>query len=376
MTIDRNDSQFRLSKIRSLVRVLTGRRSTNQISDDEVDIRINQFYTLKLPFIVDSRLFRGSWEFSTLKYASEYYLEKEVLSIGNVAFVNGTSIRIFKDDVLFYQTFPKSFSGVSSEIGTGDGATVAFSGTLNVAQVTGSVVITDDTEVFEKRPDIFITTASQASPCVITTEKAHNLSSGDAVQITDMGVGMSELENRRSTVTVLSSTTFQLDSVDSSEFESYLMGGRVIPLSVVLLEGSLGGTGRITVSSGAYSITFDSAPSSGQAIKASYESQTAGQPTAALLTQDKLIFTPMPDTSYLVQIPCKKSPPHLLNDQDELIHEGFSYLIAYGTAIDLLNEFGQHDAAENLQIEFRRLKNLASIMNARETTNTRSTPSF
>lgn len=72
--------------------------------------------------------------------------------------------------------------------------------------------------------NIAIDAASQSNPCIITTNVAHNLKTGD--QITIFGItGMTELNGIQAFVTVLTSTTFSLNGIDSSAYTAYVSGG-------------------------------------------------------------------------------------------------------------------------------------------------------
>lgn len=68
-----------------------------------------------------------------------------------------------------------------------------------------------------------ITAATQANPCQITAS-SHGLSTGSYVQITSVG-GMTQINDKMFTVTVVDSSNFTLDGVDSSAFGAYTSGG-------------------------------------------------------------------------------------------------------------------------------------------------------
>ena len=77
---------------------------------------------------------------------------------------------------------------------------------------------------------VAITNATQANPVVVTSA-IHGLVTGDQVHIDDV-VGMTELNNQRYKVTVLSTTTFELAStggadLDGTAFTAYISGGTV-----------------------------------------------------------------------------------------------------------------------------------------------------
>jgi hypothetical protein len=68
-----------------------------------------------------------------------------------------------------------------------------------------------------------ITGLTAVSPAVVTSA-GHGLTTGDEVHITDV-VGMTEINDRVFTVTVVSSSTFSLDGVDSSDYTAYSSAG-------------------------------------------------------------------------------------------------------------------------------------------------------
>ena len=74
--------------------------------------------------------------------------------------------------------------------------------------------------------NIAIDNASQDFPCVITTEIAHNLQSGDQVNLFKVG-GMTQLNGIVAFVTVITPTSFSLNGIDSTGYTAYTSGGYV-----------------------------------------------------------------------------------------------------------------------------------------------------
>lgn len=70
-----------------------------------------------------------------------------------------------------------------------------------------------------------ITDITQANPGVVTTEYDHGLTTGDQVQLDEI-VGMAGLNEFYFTVTVLTSTTFEIDQ-DTTGYSAYTSGGEV-----------------------------------------------------------------------------------------------------------------------------------------------------
>jgi len=87
-----------------------------------------------------------------------------------------------------------------------------------------------------------ITGITQADPCVVTAV-AHGMATGWQVVVSDLGSdmptarGMSQLNNSRFSITVLTADTFSLqdvisgEDIDSSAYTAYVEGGSVIGIS-------------------------------------------------------------------------------------------------------------------------------------------------
>lgn len=376
MAITANDVRWTLADIRSKVRKLTGRPSTNQVTDNTLDEYINRYYTQDLPSQLGPRDADSWWRLSTLVNVQRYSNEDGNFNLYGPLYINGDEAELFTDPVSFYQKYPKSFVTRESA-GTGDGSTATFTGTLGQTPINPeAIVFDDDFETLTPRPLPKITNISQAATAIVTTERAHNLTTGDQVKIIGVRNGMVEIDNVQSTVTVNTSTTFQLDSVNSSNFTPYQSGGEVLPIEFALLAGDFGGSGRVTLASGAFSITFNSAPADGQDLRASYEAFDVGIPVAALFYDRSLVFSPTPDGSYLVESKIKKRPSPLLAETDAILFNDWGKLIAYGASIDFLYDEAQQDAAMVLEAQFRRLLITAKRRDITAIQDERSVPRF
>lgn len=376
MAITADEVHWKLSEIRSKVRKLTGRPSVNQISDNEVDKYINRFYTQDLMALLQLDEVQSYWRFETMVNVSDYAFRKQDYALEGPVYINGEPADLSRDPTTFHAKHPMLFSTRESA-GTGDGATTTFTGTLSKTTVNAeNIIFDDDSEALRVKPRGKITAVSKASPAVVTTEEAHGLTNGDTVKIMDMRAGMTELDNVQTTITSVTTTTFQLDNIDSSSFTTYTSGGTVYPVSVALLEGDQGGSGRVTLSSGAFSITFNTAPADGQALVASYEFSSAARPIAALAYDNQLHFHPVPDGSYQVQVSVRGRPAPLVADSDALASDAWGKLVAYGAAVDLLNDHGQQEGAALIERQFRVQQLLAQRKSLINRSDERSVPRF
>ena len=69
-----------------------------------------------------------------------------------------------------------------------------------------------------------------------------------------------------------------------------------------VLTGSLGGSGTVDYTTGAIAVTFNTAPTNGQVIQASFIQYRAGMPTAVLMFDNQFRFFPIPDRAYRFRI--------------------------------------------------------------------------
>jgi hypothetical protein len=76
-----------------------------------------------------------------------------------------------------------------------------------------------------------ITNITQANPAVVTSA-GHGLTTGDSVEIVNV-LGMVEINDQHSRVTVVDANSFQLDWIDSTGYTSYTSGGTATPGTVV-----------------------------------------------------------------------------------------------------------------------------------------------
>lgn len=80
------------------------------------------------------------------------------------------------------------------------------------------------TEYGADSPSLHITAITKADPAVVTTQAAHGLSDGDVVKISGVA-GMTEVNDEAFIVNSLTSTTFELVGVDSTNYGTFTASG-------------------------------------------------------------------------------------------------------------------------------------------------------
>jgi len=285
-----------LASIRTKVRRLSGRLSTNQLSDSEVLDYINEFYQETLLGELNLRELESWWEFNTSVNDESYSLTSTTDYImGEPVYVFGTEVDFYRDPASFYKTYPQTYKEES--VGTGDGSTVVFSGTANDIPINpGTVVIDDGLETF---------TASSG-----------------------------------------------------------------------VLTGDLGGTGTINNTTGVWSVTFNTAPDSGDDIRLQYEYWNTGRPAACLWYENELVLRPVPDAVYPVKLQRSKIPTSFSSDSDTPLYNDWGKLIAYGAALDILKDYEGAAVAQRLEPEYRHQLNIINRRNLKLLTGERALPSF
>lgn len=167
----------------------------------------------------------------------------------------------------------------SEDVGTGDGVTTTFTGTLAFKAAAPKKTAHFMRIAASVGTLKAITGITQATSPTVTAI-AHGLSIGDSVVIQGV-VGMTQINNRIAIVaTVPTADTFTID-IDTTGFTAYGSGGFVGRAELFTddrsggLTGSLGGTGTMNYATGAFSITFSSAPANGAEVVADYYTEDA-----------------------------------------------------------------------------------------------------
>jgi len=120
-----------------------------------------------------------------------------------------------------------------------------------------------------------------------------------------------------------------------------------------VLTGNQGGTGTVDYETGAISVTFNTAPISGQGIYASFVQQITGKPTAILMYNNQFKMYPVPDRAYrirlkawtleLVRPASGANQETFINATDRPLLDEWGPCIAFGTARRIVSDFGELD---------------------------------
>jgi hypothetical protein len=137
-----------LSEIRQKIRQVTGRFSPQELSNEELDEYVNKYFQYTFPAELKLERFHTYYEFLTSANTQSYTLPDGYVNFENPATIDYQLLLWYQDPAAFFENNPQNVA--SQTIGTGDGATVLFTGTAsNFPILPDTAVITDNTEVFE-----------------------------------------------------------------------------------------------------------------------------------------------------------------------------------------------------------------------------------
>ena len=132
----------------------------------------------------------------------------------------------------------------------------------------------------------------------------------------------------------------------------------------------------VNYSTGGITVNFNTAPANGQNIYLSYETFSAGRPTAVLLYNNQFQFYPPPDTAYRFKLKAYAVVTPLSNATDRPELDQWGPCIAYGAARDILADLGEMDAYAEITALYK--EQLAYVLKKtnQNLLNTRAAPNF
>lgn len=329
-------TQWNLSRMRNTVRKITGKLDPSQIPDSSnssiaisptnqpgIDDFINDFYLYDLDEHLRLLPLRVFYKFNTVPNVGTYSLPSN-LSLTNPApvyfqaeppiYCDGYEIGWYQQPQVFYNQWAE-LKTVQTGIATGSGATT-YTFTLSGMPILQGTVV--------------IGTQNSATPGVVN----ESFSDSDADGF-----------------------------INSASTPAFTNPGT--------LTSSIGGTGTGTINylTGAVSVTFSNAIPTGTNINAHYYAYVASRPTGCLFYNQQFKFKPVPNDVYEIKVLAYQQPTALLaaggvstqfsNFNDAATYNEWWQLIAYGAAIKIFIEDGDHEEASSYKQYFEEAKLLA-----------------
>jgi len=142
-------STWTLADIRQKVRQVTGRFSSNEITNTQLDDYINKYYTLTFPAEVKLEQKHVYYSFTTA--ANQAFYDQPETTFTNFeppATVNNLQLLWYQDPSYFFENNPLQYTFLTPW--TGDGSTLLFSTTVTGFPIyPGTLTISDTVELFQ-----------------------------------------------------------------------------------------------------------------------------------------------------------------------------------------------------------------------------------
>lgn len=388
MAIPPSSPGWSLENIRSKVRAVTGRPSTDQLSDAQINAYINNYYVYTMPFELKEQITDQYLKFNTTPGIDVYSFPGGYFTDSPGAYADGFPLVFYQDPDIFQQDWPIQVA--VDNIATGDGTTQTFSGGLqNPPVIIGSVTIaSDDTTGFQQL--VSDAGENQVSQTIATgtgiTSYTGTLAAFPIVpgtlQITDGAeVFTDNTDGTLSGDQGGTGTIVYTTGVWAVAFNIAVTTGVAIQASyevndsVGVLSGD--GTGTINYLTGAYSVTWSVIPAASAVIYAKYQGYSGNRPQGVLFFNNEFTFRPVPDQAYQIQMQGYVKPLMLIaSGPNSPLQEEWGALIAYGAALEIFNDSGDTANYDRYYPVFKRFENVALGRTIQQYTEQQSVPRF
>ena len=312
-----------LSDIIVKVRRLTRSPSSNQITDAQITDYINSFVLYDFPEQLRTFTLRKNLTFYTQPYVDIYQentinqydplynFKNKYISIHPPVYVSGNEVFYTQSEDQFYRLYPKITNQI--QIGTGDGGTVLYSGTITGVPLYKNTVI-------------FSSIDSNNEGITVVDQPTYNPTTGYPQDEGDL-------------------VEPNFSSIDR---------------------------GNINYITGAYSISFPAPPASGKPIYVQVVQAVLNVPQAVLYFDSKFVVRPMPDKAYAIQVDVMQRPSELMaSNQIPELAEWWQY-IAYGAAKKIFEDRMDVESVSLILPEFKAQESLILRRTIKQYSNERS----
>lgn len=351
-------STWDLNRLRYTIRKITGRYDTVQLPDSSfgensisnpagIDDYINDFYLYDMPEHLRSLRLKNFYTFTTVPNCGTYSVPQNVVSLDPPFYVDNFQSAWYQSPSEFYSAWP-DYNIIERNLFDPDGVTQSFTFNLGQTPVQQGTVV------------IGLTPNLDASPA------------------------------------------------DSPILETFTDSDQPIPLDIPterffqnpgILLGNQGGVGEINYLSGEVSLSYQTTPPAGTNSSCHYRGYPASRPRSAMFYQQQLFLRPIPDDTYLIKLMAYTLPTTVVSSATNALNipstdpqgniQGFTnnslgssatnlpqfnewwQLIAYGAALKIFIEDGDHEEYERYRVYFEEQKCLAQRKALRQYSNQR-----
>lgn len=344
-----------LNRLRYTVRRITGKYDESQLPDTSVgepslsnppgiDDYINDFYLYDMPEHLRTLRLRDFYEFTTVPNCGTYSVPQTIIQVYDPVYVDGYQISWQQWPNIFYNVWPE-LSFIDQNLFSPDGVTTIFSFTLSQTPVQQGTVVIGLTPNIDGSP----------SPTLET--------------FTD------------------SDQPIPLDLPNSQKFVNpgILISNQYTGTLPPVSPGVTPGTGTIDYLTGAVTISYVITPPSSTTSSCHYHPYVASRPRDLLFWQQQIFVRPIPNDTYQIKVMAYQLPTTVMSSATNATVrpaidssgniQGFSgnsgslptdlpqfnefwQLIAYGAAIKILIEDGDHEEIARQKPYFEEAKML------------------
>jgi len=324
-----------LETIRRKVRRVTGRLSTADISDEEINFYINTYLIYDFPEQMRSRILQDNYRFTLNQFQDTYaFPNEQYVLLQSPIFCDGYYLNYYQNQDTFYAAWPKLF--FIQQLATGDGSSVApvLANLSNLPVNPNDVLITttiqgNSASYVDNGEGEFLSSGNNiigitpGATTVLTLDSAYSgIIVGDQVFISNV-YGMVGINGGPYTVTAVSGNTVTIN-VPSTNLGTF----QTSPESLIQRQA-----GTVNYQTGAITMNWGIAPDSTEPINCHYYTYKASRPNSVLFFGNNLVFRPIPDQAYLVSMQVYKKPVQLLSNSQSPELRQWWQLIAYGAAL-------------------------------------------
>jgi hypothetical protein len=313
-----------LQAIRDKVRKLTRSPSVNQITDATIDEYVNTFVSYDFPETLRLFTLKKTFTFYTTPYVDVYAsnsisspfisplndFKNDKINISPPIYISGREAFFSQSREEFFNQYPQNSSIV--KVGTGNGVTTVFTGTLPGIPV--------------QRNNVVFSSINTSNTGLVLADIPFNSSSGNMVIPADPA-------------------PLALDPVNTINYVT-----------------------------GVFTITFLTAPGSGEAVNAQVLPFTAARPSAMLYYENKFTFRPIPDGVYKITMDAFVQPTELLSTDSASepdLQQWWQY-IAYGASKKVLEDRMDLETVQMIMPEFTRQEKMVLRRTVVQITNERT----
>ena len=351
-----------LSAIRTKVRRLTRSPSEAQLTTSQLDEYINTFVIYDFPEHLRTYNLRTTFTFYTNPFQDVYFTD--ILGYGGASQASTNPLYDFQNRYLtvhtpvyiagfqsFYSQSREQFFGIYpfvnsiSSIGpAGDGVTTTFSGVINTQQ---SIVLPGQTQ--------------------------------QQIGLLQRQVLFSSVDSNNNGLSLIDVPVLDSVTGNPTVFGNLYVPGTepaTPPLAVapypLVPGGAPNANNYINYSTGAFTITFPSAPGSGRTINSQTVPNALARPQALLFYDNKFTIRPVPDQAYRVNFEAYVRPTELLSSgQNPQLNEWWQY-ISYGAAKKIFEDKMDTESVQQIMPEFKAQQSLVLRRTIVQNTNERT----